>query len=191
MGTWSEDYKREQTASAGDVAEIIRDTVSIEDALGYYRPDIQPRHRRCPCPIHDGKDYNFSFTDRGFRCFVCNESGDVIALVKEMLRLPTRADAMKKIRDDFHLRVDFHAPLSAETSEKVNQLREERERKRKEKEAWEERYHAALDEWIKLDKTIMNTPWDSEENIEKVCKAKEERARVGYKLDLILAQEPR
>ena len=191
MGTWSEDYRREQTASVGDVAEIIRDTVSIEDALGYYRPDIQPRHRRCPCPIHDGKDYNLSFTDRGFRCFVCNESGDVIALVKGMLRLPTRADAMKKIRDDFRIQVDFNAPLPQETSEKVNQLREERERKRKEKEAWEEKYHAALDEWIELDKTIINTPWDSEENIQKVCKAKEERARVGYKLDLIIASEPR
>ena len=191
MGTWSEDYKREQTTSAGDVADIIRDTISIEDALGYYRPDIQPRHRRCPCPIHDGKDYNFSFTDTHFKCFVCNESGDVIALVKEMLRLPTRADAMKQLRDDFHIRVDFHAPLSAETSAKVNAIRAERERKKKELEEWEQRYHDAIDRWIELDKTIMNTPWDSEENIAKVCKAKEERARAGYHLDLVLAQEPR
>ena len=190
MGTnW--EYKREKTATADDVADIIHSSVTIADALRVYRPDLEPKHHRCPCPIHNGKDYNFSFGDNWFRCFVCNESGDVITLVKEICELSTRADAMKKICDDFRLGVDFHASISPEVSKKVNQARIEAERKRAEKEAWEAKYQAALNEWIELDKIIINTPWDSEENIQKVCEAKEKRARVGYQLDLILSKEPR
>ena len=184
-------YKREKRASAEDVADIIRDTVTVADALAVYRPDLQPRHNRCPCPIHQGKDYNFSFGDRWFKCFVCGESGDVISLVKEVCELSTRADAMKKICEDFRLGVDFHAELSQETCAKVNQARAEAERKRREKAEWEDRYQNTLNEWIELDKIVMNTPWDSEENIQKVCEAKEKRARVGYQLDIILAHEPR
>ena len=184
-------YKREKKASAADIADVIHDSVTIEDALRVYCPGIDVKHHRCPCPIHNGKDYNFSYNNHGYKCFVCNASGDVISLVKEVCELSTRGEAMKKICDDFRLSVDFNAPISAETSSKVNRIREEAERKRMEREEWEARYQNTLNEWIELDKTIMNTPWYSEENIEKVCKAKEERARVGYKLDLILAQEPR
>lgn len=190
MGTnW--EYKREKKATAEDVADIIHNTVTIADALSVYRPDLEPKHHRCPCPIHNGKDYNFSFGDHWFKCFVCNESGDVISLVKGICELPTRADAMKKICADFRLKVDFNATISPEVSAKVSKSRSEAARKRAEKEAWEAKYQAALDEWIALDKIILNTPWDSEENIQKVCEAKEKRARVGYQLDLILSREPR
>ena len=161
-------YKRERHASLDEIAEVIHASVTIRDALDVYCPGLEIRHHRCPCPIHSGEDYNFSFTDRGFKCFVCNASGDVI-----------------------HLPVDFYAEISPEVSTKVNKLREEAEQKRREKSEWEEKYNKALDEWIELDKIVMDTPWDSEENIAKVCKAKEDRARVGYQLDLILAQEPR
>ena len=184
-------YKRERHASLDEIAEVIHASVTIRDALDVYCPGLEIRHHRCPCPIHSGKDYNFSFTDRGFKCFVCNASGDVITLVKEVCELSTRVEAMKRICADFHLPVDFYAEISAENSAKVNKLREAAERKRREKEEWEARYHKALDEWIELDKVVTDTPWDSEENIAKVCKAKEDRARVGYQLDLILAQEPR
>ena len=190
MGTdWG--YKRNRTATAEEVAETIHAGVTILDALRLYCPAAEIRHHRCPCPIHNGKDLNFSFTDQGYRCFVCGASGDVINLVKDVLGYSTRYAAMQRICEDFRLPVDFHAPIDEETSRKVNRLREEAERKRREKEEWEEQYHKALDEWIELDKVIMNTEWNSEENIRKVCEAKEKRARAGYRLDLILSHEPR
>lgn len=190
MGTqWG--YKRERKATAEEVAETIHASVTIQDALSLYCPGTEVKHRRCPCPIHNGKDYNFSFTERGYKCFVCGASGDVISLVKEVCELSTRGEAMQKICDDFRLPVDFHAEISPEVSAKVNQIREEAERKRREKEEWEEKYHQALDEWIALDRIINETEWNSEENIRKVCEAKEKRARVGFQLDLILSQEPR
>ena len=184
-------YKREKKASAADIADVIHDSVTIEDALRVYCPGIEVKHHRCPCPIHNGRDYNFSFTDNGFKCFVCNASGDVISLVKEVCELSTRVEAMQKICEDFRLPVDFHAGLTHEVSAKVNQIREEAERKRRVKEEWEARYQNTLNEWIELDKVVLNTPWDSEENIRKICEAKEKKARVGYELDIILASEPR
>lgn len=184
-------YKRERIATAEEIAETIHASVTIQDALNVYCPGTETKHGRCPCPIHNGKDYNFSFNERWFKCFVCGASGDVISLVKEVCELSTRGEAMQKICDDFRLPVNFHAPISKETSEKVNRIREEAERKRKEKEEWESRYQNTLNEWIELDKVVLNTPWDSDENIRKICEAKEKRARVGYQLDIILAHEPR
>lgn len=184
-------YNREERATADDVAQTIHDSVTIEDALSVYCPDIQAKHHRCPCPIHNGKDLNFSFNEKFYKCFVCGASGDVISLVKEVCELSTRGEAMSKICDDFRLPVDFHAVMTHENRVKVNKLREEAERKRREREAWEALYQDTLNEWIALDKIIMETPWDSEENIQKVCEAKEKRARAGYQLDLILAKEPR
>lgn len=188
---WSDSYKREQHISWEDLAITIRDSVSVEDAIAYYAPHIQRKGKRCQCPIHNGDGMNFSFTDHGYKCFVCNASGDVISLVKEVCELSTRWEAMQKICEDFRLPVDFHAGLTHEVSAKVNRIREEAERKRREREEWEARYQNTLNEWIELDKVVLNTPWDSEENIRKICEAKEKKARVGYELDIILASEPR
>ena len=83
MGTnWN--YKRELSAKIEDIAETIHASVTIEEALRLYCPGTEIRHHRCPCPIHNGKDYNFSFTENGYRCFVCGASGDVISLVKDV-----------------------------------------------------------------------------------------------------------
>lgn len=190
MGTF-DDYRRERNASAADVADAIRDTVSIEDALSLYRPDIQPRHHRCPCPIHQGKDYNLSYTDRGFKCFVCNEHGDVISLIQGMFQLRSRGEAMKKICSDFDVGVDFYSPISDEASARVNKAREEHERKRQELEAWEKKYHEALDEWIELDRIISISPQDPVFDFKKYCEAKSKIVFADYRLNCILDQEPR
>ena len=185
------DYKREVAATVSDIAEVIHASVSIADALSVYCPHLTPRHNRCPCPIHNGTDYNFTFNEHFFKCFVCNESGDVVSLVKGVCELPTRLDAMKRICDDFHLPVNFRTTITHEVSAKVNQARQESERKRKAREEWEEEYHRILDQWIELDKLVDSIPWDSEENIARLCKAKEEKAKVGYMLDEISSKEPR
>ena len=190
MGTF-DDYRRERTATIADIATAIVDTVTIEDALSLYRPDIQPRHHRCPCPIHNGKDYNLSYTDRGFKCFVCNEAGDVIHFVQGMFSLPTRLDAMKKISSDFDVGVYFNSPVSAEASAKVNKAREEHESKRKEWEAWEKKYHDTLDEWIELDRIISISPQDPEFDFKKYCEAKSKIVLVDYRLNQVLDEEPR
>lgn len=190
MGTeW--EFRPERRANWEDIAQAIHDLVKMDDVVGAYAPDPPPRHRRIPCPFHNGKDFNLSFTDFGYRCFVCGASGDVIGFVKDICECATRSDAMKKINADFNLHLPIDGNISIEQSKEISRRRAEAERKKREREAWEEKYNAALDEWVRLDKIIIETPWSSEENIEKVCKAKAERDRVGYALDEIIAEEPR
>ena len=188
---WRTEYKPERRADIADIAQAIRDSVTVEQALAYYFPGTPRRNHRCPCPLHNGTDFNFSYTDHGYKCFVCGASGDVVALVKESCDLSTRAEAMRKISQDFNLGLYLDAPLAPEVSAKVKKAREEAERKANEREEWEQEYFSALDAWIEQDLIVCHTPLDSEENIVKVCKARERRAIVGDRLDTIMAQEPR
>lgn len=58
--------------------EEIKRQVKIEDVLRM--EGITLSRGRCACPIHHGKDKNFSVKGDNFKCFVCGESGDVIEL---------------------------------------------------------------------------------------------------------------
>ena len=57
---WSKGYKREQRASVEDIAQAIRDSVTMSEIVKVYAPSTPPRHNRIPCPFHNGKDYNLS-----------------------------------------------------------------------------------------------------------------------------------
>lgn len=151
---WSKTYRPEKRVTVEDVAEHIRDTVKMIHVIDLYYPELRPRHNRIPCPLHDGKDYNFSFGDSWYKCFVCGGAGDVISFVKETQHLATRYDAMKRLNQDLGLHLplggDVDAGFSAE-AERKRKLAQEQERIARE---WEEEYHRLLDEWIKADKTI-------------------------------------
>lgn len=152
---WNKEYKPERKVTIEDVAEHIRDTVKMIHVIDLYYPELQHRHNRIPCPLHNGKDYNFSFGDNWYKCFVCGGAGDVISFVKESQHLSTRYDAMKRLNQDLGLHLPLggdyvDAGFSAE-AERKRELARERERIKQE---WEETYHKWLDEWIKLDKTL-------------------------------------
>jgi len=148
---WSETYKPVRMASWEDIADSIRQTVTMGDAVGMYAPDPPPRGRRIPCPIHNGKDYNLSYTDRHFRCFVCNEGGDVISFVRDVCGLKDRKEAMTRINRDFHLLLPIDIPVTTEESKVL----QERRKKVQEREAEQKRliaaYHAAMDHFVFLD----------------------------------------
>lgn len=188
---WEQTYKPERKANIEDIVAIIHDSVTMEDALSVYSPSTPRRGHRCPCPIHNGKDFNMSYTDRGYKCFVCNASGDVISFVKEVCELSTRLDAIQRICHDFHLGVDFHTEITPQVSSKVNRLRAEAEAKRKAREEWEKKYHETYDAWIELDKIVMSIKPDTEANMAKLYKAKQMRDWAGHRLDMLLANEPR
>lgn len=183
---WTAEYKPERRADIADIAQAISDSVTVEAALAYYFPGTPRRNHRCPCPIHCGNDYNFSYTEHRFKCFVCGASGDVVALVKEACELSTRADAMKRISADFNLGLFATAHLDPQISERIRRAREDTEKRKNARKAWENAYHTILDEWIRLDRIVIHS-----EDIMEVCKAREKRAEVGYRLDEIMAQEPR
>lgn len=183
---WKKIYKPERKIDWRDVCDLIRESVTIGDALTVYAPGTPRKHHRCPCPIHNGKDYNFSYTQNGYICFVCGASGDVISLVKEVCELSTRQEAMRKICEDFHLGVYFDAPCLAETREKVNRAREEANRRRAERDAWWDKYHDLMDKLIEYQKTLENGDPESPE----YAVAARNIATIEYQLDS-LPQEPR
>ena len=148
---WSESYKPVRTASWDDIADSIKQTITMDDVVGMYAPDPPPRSRRIPCPIHNGKDYNLAYNNHNFHCYVCNEGGDVISFVRGVCGLKDRKEAMTKINDDFHMNLPINQRISTEESIVL----QERRRKVQEREAEAKRllttYHAALDHFTFLD----------------------------------------
>ena len=90
-------------ASWEDISNAIRESLTMEDVLEFYCPSTPRQHHRCPCPIHNGKDYNFSYIDKGYKCFSCGAKGDVITFVQTICEYEYRSDAMRRINSDFRL----------------------------------------------------------------------------------------
>ena len=117
--------------------EIIKQSVSMIDVLNFY--GLRPNRRGfIPCPFHREKTASFKAypKDKGFYCFGCGESGDVIDFVVKYFNL-NFIEALKKLNDDFNLGLDINinTPI-ARTREntKAEEVRRERheeeERKR-------------------------------------------------------------
>lgn len=147
-----------------DIASSINESLTMDDVLREYAPSTPRRGHRCPCPIHNGKDNNFSYTDHRFKCFVCGAGGDVIAFVKEVCGLPSMSDAMKRINTDFHLGLPIGGQKADD--EYMAQMEKRRAEKREEDEkkaAVEAESDRLWDEWVRLDKTRMNADPESDE----------------------------
>lgn len=184
---WNKEYSPERKASWDDVATTIRETITMEDVLSAYAPSTPRRNGRCPCPIHNGRDYNFSYTRNGYKCFVCNSSGDVITFVKEACELATRVDAMREIVRDFKLPFNIGDVITQKQSDNIRELKKAAEQKRREYDAWWDRYHTLMDEWCALDRMLSQSgaPTPAE-----IAKAKQRMAEIAYELDS-MPSEPR
>lgn len=182
---WQKIFQPERKAEWSDIASAIRNNVTMEDVLRIYAPSVRTRNHRCPCPIHNGKDFNFSYTRTGYKCFVCGASGDVIGFVQTVCGLP-RVDAMKRINADFHLNLPIDDTLSAVQYSKLALLRSEREKKEAEIRAWQDEYDRLWDEWVKLDiaKRTANPESDTYANAVKRIDY------IAYQIDCLRA-EPR
>ena len=149
---WKQEYRRERRATWDDIADAIHRAVTMPEVVRYYLPGVDARYNRIPCPIHMGHDRNFSFTENGYKCFVCGESGDVVKFVQTVFQLKDRTDAMKRINADFRLGLPIDGEITPAQEKVLQQRREaamERERVRQE---WEDGYHRLWDEWCRLDR---------------------------------------
>ncbi|MCG8470156.1 MAG: CHC2 zinc finger domain-containing protein, partial [Gemmatimonadetes bacterium] len=74
------DHIVEEIRARADVVELIGEYVSLKRSGKSYRG---------PCPLHGGDGPNFSVDpDRQiFKCFVCNEGGDVFGFLMKHLGL--------------------------------------------------------------------------------------------------------
>ena len=86
--------------------EEIKSRLNMRALINWYFPSLKPRGGRIPCPIHGGKDCNFSFGDSVYHCFVCGAKGDVISFVRDVFSL-TFPDALQRLNEDFNLGLVF------------------------------------------------------------------------------------
>lgn len=111
-------------------ADIIKDSVSMRDVLDMYGFRTS-RYGRIPCPLHNGKDNNFSYKDRRFKCYVCGKNGTVIDFVMDLFGLDF-VEAVKRLNADFHLGLSNERP----SDDELNALRERRLAKQEAEERW-------------------------------------------------------
>lgn len=165
--------------SFADYADIIKERVTIEEAVRFYF-NATPRHNRIPCPLHGGKDLNFSFKRNFYRCFVCGKSGDLISLVRDYFGL-SFPDAVRKLNDDFQIGLALNGggsadPTARRAAEELRRRRQERDRAFEEAKA---RYEAALDEWVRCDRAIREKPVGDPDH----DRAERDITRAAYYLD--------
>lgn len=149
---WAESYRPVRRSSWEDIANAIHDSVSMDDVINAYIPGLRRKGRRCQCPIHAGEHLNFSFTDTGYKCFVCGESGDVIKFVQTIFSLSSRTDAMAKINADFRLSLPLDREISTSENSAFIERRKAIEREREKRRVWEEGLDALWAEWCRLDR---------------------------------------
>ena len=181
---WTKNYHPERKYGWDEIAQLIHDSVSMEEVLRAYCPSIKIHGNRCPCPLHDGKGLNFSFTLSGFKCFVCGASGDVIGFVKDYCGYTSRIDAMKRMNSDLCLRLPIGGNMSVEQDRAIRARVEQAKEDREKEEAWWAEYHRLLDEWIEYDKIRRNAVWESAEYEHAVKNID----RVSYELDCLLGR---
>ena len=135
------------------IRDYERDAVTIEDVLRKMTT-VKIKGKRCQCPLHNGHDLNMSFNDNSYYCFVCNEKGDIFTLVQALVGCDFLA-AIRLINDTFGLSL----PIGREATKvektvykaKLNDIKEERERRERIARREEEHYNSLMDEYMRLD----------------------------------------
>lgn len=114
----------------------IKQLITMEDVLCHYGFPTSI-NGRIPCPLHNGKDNNFSYKDHYFKCFVCGRGGSVIDFVMELFGINYR-QAVLRINQDFSLGLTDKRAGRSQLSEAARRARKERrEAEKREKEWWE------------------------------------------------------
>lgn len=117
-----------------DKRDRIIGALSIGEVVQHYT-GLSFRRNRCACPIHNGKNYNFTIYPKtnSFFCFTCGCGGDLIKFVAEYFNLGY-SEAMVKLDNDYHLGVyEAHKTYNA-----IAKKATERMKKQQEKEAFDD-----------------------------------------------------
>ena len=113
------------------VAERIKDQLTMGDVLERYGIPTS-RNGRIPCPIHHGKDKNFSYSDKYYKCFVCGKSGSVIDFAMDLFDLDFR-QAIIRLNDDFGMNLLSASASPVSPLRERNRILEERRAREREK----------------------------------------------------------
>lgn len=102
-------------------AEKITEYVTVPMVLSRYGHPASDR-KRIPCPLHNGKDPNFCYTDQVFHCWTCGARGNVVSLVMQLFNL-SFPQALMKLNTDFCLGLSAHRPTIRERRQMMENKR--------------------------------------------------------------------
>lgn len=109
------------------------------------------------CPFHKEKTASFSVKGNRYKCFACNESGDVIEFVCKYYNL-SPLDAAKKLDADYSLNI--FRELTKEDKKEIARVKAARNKEREEQELFEAVRDSIFEKKIKryhMLKRIMET----------------------------------
>lgn len=120
---------------AVDMIKQSVSTIDVANALGW-----EVRHGRCKCPIHNGDGFNCRLYpgNRGYICWVCKSSGDVISLVRKYFNGMSFRDAVHWFDSTFHLGLDIDGKIDPQKQREA-EIALLRRKRAIEFEAWKER----------------------------------------------------
>lgn len=170
-----------------DAVQTIKDRLTMTDVATHYgyKPN---RAGFIKCPFHAEKTASMKIYagDKGYSCFGCGDSGDIISFVKKLFGL-SFPDTLKKIDTDFNLGLFEHISnrKSLDIARQSYQRKKERERQKQEIEDVKNRYWDIFGEWVRLDrnKTLYAPKTPNEEWHPLFVEALQKLAYQEYLLD--------
>ena len=155
-------------------ANEIKHLLTMEEVARFYGFEIS-RAGFINCPFHAG-DHTASLKiypkDKGFHCFGCGASGDVIDFVMKLFNL-SFMDAVRKIDYDFSLNLDIGKKPSLRQIRETQRAKAKRDEEKEYHEKLKNDYTKALDEWCVYDRMLREKAADSEEYSEAAKKIDE------------------
>lgn len=139
-----------------DYARIIKERISTPELFSRYGFQ-RDRNGNIHCMFHPDKHASMKVYDgdRGYHCFSCKATGDVIDFVVNYFKIPFR-EALSKINSDFLLGLPIDNPIDVETRKRIYREIEERKAKYKrlkiEHEILQKAYDYAFDEFVRLER---------------------------------------
>lgn len=139
-------------------ADIVRESVSARDYAALIGLPIN-RNGFCQCPFHSG-DNNGSLMlykgTRGWHCFGCGASGDVIELAKRYFSL-TFPQAIAKVAEDTGIALPGTGQMTydqAKAFQSAQDRKDELKKNERKTDIVEEKYFTALDAFLDADRKL-------------------------------------
>ena len=137
------------------IANEIKQRLNTRDVLTTYGIETNSKGFAC-CPFHNEKTASFKVYDgdRGYYCFGCGESGDVITFVQKFFNIPFN-EALQKLNQDFGLGLQICEKLTyrkrLEISKRAHDFKKSKEAEKQEFYRLKQDRENLLSEWVRLD----------------------------------------
>ena len=135
-------------------AQEIKERLSTKEVISFYGVNINSRGF-ANCQFHREKTASFKVYDgdKGYHCFGCGKTGDIIAFVQEYFGM-SFVEAVKKLNEDFALGLPIDKKISKsrrlEAAKKAFNRRQSIKKWEKEQQRLEDEYWKCFDECFRL-----------------------------------------